>query len=402
MDAARLGGEDVRDSYRAAILTKANNYFALLKLFDFSEAKVAAAWIAVESQCDVKRPLIQGNGPAVLARLGIEPRRFQNVYRSVVRHGAALDRDDLVVELGDSGYPPRLAQTEDAPRFLFLRGRTDLLDGSRPAIAVVGTRDPSDEGRLRARKVGYLLARNGIVVVSGLARGIDEAAHRGALEVGGDTVAVLGTPLTRAYPQEHAPLQALIGGVGCLVSQFHPAAGVRRHFFPLRNATMSGLCLGTVVVEASETSGALIQARKCLQQRRKLFIPQSAVDDTRLTWPRRFLERGAHVFRTIDDLLQVLESEGLFQKSQDERISAEARPEIVTLVVRFRKRRPVRRYPPAVRIGTRRAVVAPAYGRGDMRLSRGSEREDRVGPFGARAIRPRPGVGPRLRVSGEG
>jgi len=218
-----------------------------------------------------------------------------------------------VLELGEPDYPPLLAHVSDAPRFVFIRGRLELLDG-RPAIAVVGTRAPTEEGRLRARKLGYLLAKRRIVVVSGLARGIDEAAHRGALEIGGDTVAVLGTPLTRAYPREHAELQSLIGTVGALLSQFYPGAGVKRHFFPMRNATMSGLCLGTVVVEASETSGALIQARKCLQQGRKLFIPQSALDNPRLTWPKRFLEQGAHSFRAIDDLMRVLEAERLIER----------------------------------------------------------------------------------------
>ena len=140
-------------------------------------------------------------------------------------------------------------------------------------------------------------------MVSGLAKGIDQAAHRGALEAGGDTMAVLGTPLNRVYPAEHKSLQQLIGEAGLLVTQFTPSGKVQPYNFPLRNATMSGLSLGTIVVEASETSGALIQARKCLQQGRKLFIPQSAIDNPSLSWPKTYRDRGAIVFSEVDPVL---------------------------------------------------------------------------------------------------
>ncbi|MDA8261837.1 MAG: DNA-protecting protein DprA [Actinomycetota bacterium] len=269
-------------------------------------------WHEIQSLV-VSVPLTEA-AEAVLERRGISHEHWRAALHSALRHSGALEPDDRVLALGDGDYPPVLAQVPGAPRFLFVHGRLELLDG-RPALAVVGTREPTDAGRRRARKLGYLLAKLGIVVVSGLARGIDGEAHRGALAIGGDTVAVLGTPLSRTYPQEHAALQVQIGTVGALVSQFHPAAGIKRHFFPMRNATMSGLCLGTVVVEASETSGALIQARQCLQQGRKLFIPQSALDNPRLTWPKRFLSQGAHAFREIDDLMRVLAAEGLVEAS---------------------------------------------------------------------------------------
>jgi DNA processing protein len=300
------GGVTASASWRRAC-----SYFALLPLFGFKEREAAAAWQAIEAEASPER-LVTDGAEAVLERFGIERERFRASHRSVARQMAALREDDRVLELGEPDYPQLLARVSDAPRFAFVRGRLELLDG-RPAIAVVGTRTPTEEGRVRARKLGYLLAKRRIVVVSGLARGIDEEAHRGALEIGGDTAAVLGTPLTRTYPSEHAELQSLIGTVGALLSQFHPGAGVKRHFFPMRNATMSGLCLGTVVVEASETSGALIQARKCLQQGRKLFIPQSALENPRLTWPKRFLQQGAHSFRAVDDLMRVLEAEHLIE-----------------------------------------------------------------------------------------
>jgi DNA processing protein len=309
---------------------RAQVYFALPPLFGFKQREVEKAWQAIVVEARPEQPLVD-TARTVLERFGIEAGRFQASFRSVARQMAALHEDDRVLELGQPGYPPLLAQVSDAPRFAFVRGRLELLDG-RPAIAVVGTREPTEEGRLRARKLGYLLAKRRILVVSGLARGIDEAAHRGALEIGGDTAAVLGTPLTRVYPREHADLQTLIGTVGILLSQFHPGAGVKRHFFPIRNATMSGLCLGTVVVQASETSGALIQARKCMQQGRKLFIPQSALENPRLTWPKRFLHHGAYAFRTIDDLMRVLEADRLIEGAAIATPSAPAR--IVSLGVR--------------------------------------------------------------------
>ena len=287
------------------------HHFAVSSVCGFKRREFETVWKAIEAAA-ASAPWTEA-AAVVLEGLGIGRERFLAVLRGALRPAIPLEPDDHVVASDDVDYPPRLGEVAGPPRFLFMRGRIELLDG-RPAIAVVGTREPSGEGRGRARKLGYLLAKRGIVVVSGLARGIDGEAHRGALAIGGDTVAVLGTPLTRVYPREHAALQAQIGAVGALVSQFHPAAEIQRHFFPMRNATMSGLCLGTVVVEASETSGALIQARQCLQQGRKLFIPQSALDDPRLTWPQRFLKQGAHRFRTIEELMEVLEQEGLVEE----------------------------------------------------------------------------------------
>ena len=207
---------------------------------------------------------------------------------------------DVILRRGKPGYPARLAATADAQQLLFVRGRVDVLE--LPAIAIVGAREASDAGRARARKLARLLAQCGIAVASGLARGIDTAAHRGALDAGGITFAVIGTPLTRCYPSENAELQRRIGEVGAVVSQFAPSAKTRPSCFPMRNATMSGLTLGTLVVEASENSGSLIQARKALEQGRRLFIPRSVFYDATLTWPRRLVRQGAIVFATIDEL----------------------------------------------------------------------------------------------------
>ncbi len=211
---------------------------------------------------------------------------------------------DVILRRGKPGYPARLAATADAPPLLFVRGTVDVLE--LPAIAIVGAREASDAGRARARKLARLLAQRGIAIASGLARGIDTAAHRGALDAGGITFAVIGTPLTRCYPSENAELQHRIGEVAAVVSLFAPSAKTRPSCFPMRNATMSGLTLGTVVVEASENSGSLIQARKALEQGRRLFIPRSVFYDSTLTWPRRLVRQGAIVFATIDELTNYL------------------------------------------------------------------------------------------------
>jgi DNA processing protein len=291
----------VRQHTGTPSLPRASAYFTVLALCGYRERDADRVWQTVSNAIDTAGDPVSMLEEAVRSMSG-PAHHVRSTYRAVVDQMAALRSDDLVLERGSPQYPARLGEVRGAPPFVFVRGRLDLLDG-RPALAVVGTRTPTEEGALRARKLGYLLARQGVVVVSGLARGIDAAAHRGALAIGGDTVAVLGTPLTRVYPREHEALQAAIGASGALVSQFAPSLRVERHFFPQRNATMSALCLGTVVVEASETSGALIQARQCLRQGRRLFIPQSALDHPRLTWPRRFVDQGARVFRTIEDLL---------------------------------------------------------------------------------------------------
>ena len=151
----------------------------------------------------------------------------------------------------------------------------------------------------------------GFAVASGLARGNDTSAHLGALDAGGTTFAVIGTPLTRCYPSENADLQRRISHVGAIVSQFAPNSETKPYCFPLRNATMSGLTLGTVVIEAVDRSGSLIQARKALEQGRPLFIPRSAMENRSVSWPRSVVSRGAYVFTSVDDLLEKVRQPGL-------------------------------------------------------------------------------------------
>ena len=184
------------------------------------------------------------------------------------------------------------------------------------SIAIVGTRNPSDGGIRRTRKLVASLVQDDFTIVSGLAAGIDAVAHQSTIEHGGRTIAVLGTPLTRAYPKANAALQKEIAAKHLVISQVpiqryerSPNPTANRHFFPARNVTMSALTDATVIVEAGETSGTLVQAHAALSQKRKLFILDSCFENPKLRWPHQFAERGAIRVRTYDDIRSELVSE---------------------------------------------------------------------------------------------
>ncbi len=199
---------------------------------------------------------------------------------------------------GAGEYPARLRDAQYPIELLYYMGDWSLADVPR-AVAVVGTRNPTDEGIRRAQKLVRRLVGDGVVIVSGLARGIDTVAHTTALEAGGQTIAVIGTPISEVYPKENAALQRKLAEEHLVVSQIpvlrYRRQGVQsnRFFFPERNITMSALTMGTVIVEAGETSGTLTQARAALAQGRKLFILESNFRNALLTWPAKFEKRGA-------------------------------------------------------------------------------------------------------------
>lgn len=210
---------------------------------------------------------------------------------------------------GDLEYPTTLRDAKNPIEVLYYQGNLDLL--SSEAISVVGSRKPTDEGRRRARKVARLLVENDFTVMSGLATGIDTEAHQAAIEAGGRTISVIGTALNEVYPKENAELQRQIAKEFLLVTQVpfyqYSMQDYRRNrgFFPERNKTMSALSQATIIVEASETSGTLIQARAALQQGRKLFILKSCFDRG-LEWPERFLKRGAVKIEDGSEILEQL------------------------------------------------------------------------------------------------
>lgn len=208
-------------------------------------------------------------------------------------------------------YPERLRDAKHPIELLYFQGVWELVE--TPSVAVVGTREPSEDGRARARKLARALVEDGRTVVSGLATGIDTVAHTAALEAGGRTIAVIGTPLGYYYPAENRELQDRIAREFLLISQVpvlrysQQSPQFNRFFFPDRNHTMSALSDATVIVEAGETSGSLIQARAAIEQGRKLFILESCFNRG-LKWPERFLERGAIRVRDYSDIKSALSS----------------------------------------------------------------------------------------------
>jgi DNA processing protein len=208
---------------------------------------------------------------------------------------------------GAGEYPEQLRSAEYPIELLYFQGWWDLAES--PSVAVVGTREPSEEGRARARKLVRHLVEDGFTVVSGLAKGIDSEAHRTAIERRGRTIAVIGTPLNLRYPKENAELQNLIAGEHLVISQVpviryqqSPNPTANRFFFVERNITMAALTQATVIIEAGETSGTLVQAKHALKQGRKLFILESNFNNPALTWPAKFETLGAVRVREYEDI----------------------------------------------------------------------------------------------------
>ncbi|HVA60942.1 MAG TPA: DNA-processing protein DprA [Mycobacteriales bacterium] len=208
-----------------------------------------------------------------------------------------------LVTLLDEDYPAQLLTIHERPPFLFFRGRLDPRDGF--GVAVVGTRRPSPDGVRRAEEIAAGLAARGTTVISGLAAGIDTAAHTSALDAGGRTVAVIGTGISRAYPPENAQLQRRLGDEHLVLSQFWPDAAPTRHSFPMRNAVMSGYAAATVVIEAAYRSGARMQARMALEHGRPVFLLRSLLAHD---WARDYAQRpGTVVVDGLDDVLTALD-----------------------------------------------------------------------------------------------
>lgn len=219
--------------------------------------------------------------------------------------------DQFGVRIHHAGdYPPRLRDARHPVEMLYYQGAWELSETR--SIAIVGSRKASDEGVKRARRLARELVERDFSVVSGLAEGIDIAAHSAALEAGGRTIAVIGTPLGVFYPKAHQATQEQIATEHLLISQVPVLRYERQRvpqnklFFPERNATMSALTEGTVIVEAGETSGTLTQARAALYQGRKLFILESCFQRTDISWPARFETLGAVRVKSIDDIWAAL------------------------------------------------------------------------------------------------
>jgi DNA processing protein len=226
---------------------------------------------------------------------------------------ADLDRaDDLgarFIAACEPDYPALLRQTDSAPALICIKGDADMLQ--RPMIAMVGARNASAAGRRMARDMASALGRAGLVVISGLARGIDTAAHQAALDTG--TVAVLAGGMDVIYPPENADLHHAIAERGCLVSEMTPGTMPRAEHFPRRNRLIAGMSLGTLVVEAALRSGSLITSRLALEQNREVFAIPGSPLDPRAAGTNRLIKQGATLVTSAEDVIEAMS--GLIERA---------------------------------------------------------------------------------------
>jgi len=256
------------------------------------------------------RPLFEASREEILAVFGLNERVYQKIER-VERTTDLADEVRRLEQCGaqlvtwdDERYPPRLREISCPPPVLYVLGDVQCL--SRSAVAMVGTRRPSTYGLRLAREMARELAARGMVIVSGLAVGIDAAAHEGALDAGGKTVAVLGCGIDVVYPAANRKLRERIKENGALVTEFSLGARPQRWMFPQRNRVISGLALGTIVVEAPERSGALITAHHALEQGREVMAVPGDVQRGRSRGCHNLIRDGAHLVECADDVLDVL------------------------------------------------------------------------------------------------
>lgn len=290
---------------------------------DLEDGELAAA---------LRLALVSGVGPRMrqlllerfgtpLAVLSASPSELRSVQgvgpklaRAISRAAAEIDAEAEIalcrrrgVEIftaADPRYPAVLHQIHDPPAVLFVRGT--LLPDDALAVAIVGTRHATRYGLRQAERLAGSLARAGLVIVSGLARGIDAAAHRGAIDAGGRTIAVLGSGVLNIYPPEHGKLACEVVEHGALVGESPPRAAPQGGLFPQRNRIISGLSLGVLVIEAGDRSGALITARHAMEQGREVFAVPGHIDERTSRGCHRLIRDGAKLVESADDVLEEL------------------------------------------------------------------------------------------------
>jgi DNA processing protein len=244
-----------------------------------------------------------------LGQLGLAPQTIEALRRP---DQAAIDRDlewstaagNHIITCHDPGYPALLRQIPDPPPLLYIHGDASLL--CEPQLAMVGSRNPTTSGRQTATDFARHLSAAGLVITSGLALGIDAASHRGALDADNPTIAVMGTGLDRVYPARHRELARDIATRGTLVSEFPVGTPPSAENFPRRNRIISGLSLGTLVVEAALRSGSLISARYALEQGREVFAIPGSIHNPLARGCHHLLRQGAKLVETAQDVIDEL------------------------------------------------------------------------------------------------
>lgn len=296
-----------------------------------------AAWLRLT--------LTQGVGPAsqrqLLSAFGLPENIFAATHQAVaevvgasiaqtvleqnaiaaVEHALAWSDEpgNSIVTLGDPAYPPSLLEIPDPPVLLYAKGDASLL--ARPSIAVVGARSATAQGEANAEAFSTTLSEGGLTIVSGLALGIDAAAHRGGLAGSGRTVAVIGTGADRIYPARNATLARQIAAEGVIVSELPLGAGPLAHHFPRRNRLIAGLARGVLVVEAALKSGSLITARLAADCGREVFAIPGSIHSPVAKGCHRLIRDGAKLVESAEDILEELHLEGYRPKPEAERHS---------------------------------------------------------------------------------
>jgi DNA processing protein len=268
----------------------------------------------------IRKALLERFGSA-RAALAAAPSELRNVYgvgQKLVQKIAGADHQiDVEAEIAlcrehgidiltesDAAYPRALREIHDPPGVLFVRGT--LKPNDALAVGIVGTRHGTQYGLRQAERLAGALARAGLTIISGLARGVDAAAHRGALEAGGRTIAVLASGVMNIYPPEHDKLAEEVVAHGALVSESPPRSQPLAGTFPQRNRLISGMSLGVIVVEAAERSGALITARHAMEQGREVFAVPGNVDGRASRGCHQLIRDGAKLVESADDVLEEL------------------------------------------------------------------------------------------------
>ncbi|MHB1430536.1 MAG: DNA-processing protein DprA [Streptosporangiaceae bacterium] len=281
-------------------LTERGALFALLRMPDRSWSAVADEVESAGSALEILRQVSAGQ----MSLFGDEA-DADALAEAAEAEIAGWEREGMrFLTILDPDYPAQLLAVHQRPPILMIRGRLDVADSR--SVAIVGTRQASEQGLRQADELARGLADAEVPVVSGLAAGIDTAALRGALGAGGRAVAVIGTGLRRSYPKENADLQERIACEGLLISQFLPDAPPTKSSFPMRNAVMSGYSAATVVVEAPYRSGARMQARLALEHGRHVFLLESLLVND---WARTYAQRpNTTVVRSVADVMDHLRS----------------------------------------------------------------------------------------------
>jgi DNA processing protein len=245
--------------------------------------------------------LIQINGISNNLALRIKAFKFKDSIKKEIDH--VIEKGFHIITFSDSDYPPLLRRIPDPPPFLYVSGK--LLPQNHH-ISIVGSRNPTAYGISATKRLSENLAAIGFTIVSGMARGIDSAAHQGALSGKGKTIAVLGSGLDKIYPPENRKLFDRISENGAVISEFSIQSPPDAHHFPIRNRIISGISLGTVVVEAAKKSGSLITARLAAEQNREVFAVPGSIQSFKSCGTNNLIKQGAKLVEHVQDIIEEL------------------------------------------------------------------------------------------------